>query len=467
MQTRRDQLQAYRFQNRRALAALITGEPNIVDPPMRRLTITTISGIMIAVLVTVGFTVFGLIRPKAGDSWKEAGSIIVDVDTGSNYVYLDGTLYSIVNYTSGVLALGASQRAKIVKVDSSDLAGVPRGPQIGVTGLPGTLPDAGDLVTAPIAACSRQQVVATNQVGVRVTVDLGSADGARQLPAAQAVLVNTGTGSQSYLLFDGHRLAVSAGRVATSLGYADEQPLRVGRAFLDTIPQGPALATPTLPGAGSPAGVKGVTALVGQLVRTSSGRYFVAMPDGVAPVNPVQRALLQTLPIGPGGSLIDPVSASESTVLSQPSSQWAQIVSSRLSGLPTTVPPVATEPGANGGVCALFRGGSDEPRLAVPASKLPSFRVTSITETAVSQRGGADKVTLPPGRAALLGPIGTSPTVYLVGDSGRKFAASSNEILAGFGYSSDDVTKLPAALLALIPSGPALSRTEALRPVGN
>jgi len=78
VQTRRDQLHAYRFQNKRALAALVTGEPNVVEPPMRRLTITTISGIMIAILITVGFTLFGFIRPTGGDKWKEAGAVIVE-----------------------------------------------------------------------------------------------------------------------------------------------------------------------------------------------------------------------------------------------------------------------------------------------------------------------------------------------------------------------------------------------------
>ncbi|MDT4984661.1 MAG: hypothetical protein QOF95_2151 [Pseudonocardiales bacterium] len=64
VQSRRDQLQAYRFVNRRALAALVSGEPDVIDPPMRRLTITTISGIMIAILIAVGFALLGVIKPS-------------------------------------------------------------------------------------------------------------------------------------------------------------------------------------------------------------------------------------------------------------------------------------------------------------------------------------------------------------------------------------------------------------------
>jgi len=52
MQSRRDQLQAYRFLTRRAQAALLTGEPDTLEAPMRRLTTLTISGLLVAALVT-------------------------------------------------------------------------------------------------------------------------------------------------------------------------------------------------------------------------------------------------------------------------------------------------------------------------------------------------------------------------------------------------------------------------------
>ena len=117
MQTRRDQLHAYRFQNRRALAALVSGEPNVVEPPMRRLTVTTVSGIMIAVLVTAGFALFGFIRPKTGDAWKAQGAIVTEQDTGARYIYTDGTLYPTLNYVSAVLAVTGGQQPHAEIVD--------------------------------------------------------------------------------------------------------------------------------------------------------------------------------------------------------------------------------------------------------------------------------------------------------------------------------------------------------------
>ena len=141
MQTRRDQLQAYRFQNRRALAALVTGEPNVVEPPMRRLTVVTVSGIMIAILVAVVFALLGMFSPDTGDSWKQAGAIIVERETGATYVIPgDGKLHPVINYASAALAVGANQTPHVVTVDRADIKNAPRGFAIGIRGLPDSLP---------------------------------------------------------------------------------------------------------------------------------------------------------------------------------------------------------------------------------------------------------------------------------------------------------------------------------------
>ncbi|SHG69650.1 type VII secretion protein EccB [Jatrophihabitans endophyticus] len=466
MQTRRDQLHAYRFQNRRALAALVSGEPNVVEPPMRRLTVTTISGIMIAILVTVGFTLYGFIRPEAGDSWKEAGAIVVEQDTGATYVYLGGVLHPVVNYTSGVLAVG-EQKPHTVEVGRDDIADAPRGAQIGVPGLPSSLPGAGALVSAPISACSRLRPAAGDDVSVRVTVRIGRGlgAGARPVGAGTGVLVDTGAGSQGYLLLDGRRLAVGGGRTETSLGLSDRQPLQVGHAFLDAVPPGPALRAPALPGQGRPAGLRGVDAVVGQLLKTSDTDYYVVMSDGVARVNGVQRALLQTLPLGPGGAPLDPVSTSPGTALGLPTSaDWSTIVTTQLAGLPADIPSVEPAASGHGGVCAVFRAGSEQPTFVVPPSSLPSYQPRSVVESDGSRQGRADAVELPPGRAAMVRST-DGATVYLVGDIGTKFAATTSDVLGRFGYDPKRATALPAALLSLVPSGPALDPGAARRAV--
>ena len=183
MQTRRDQLQAYRFLTRRALAALVTGEPNTVEPPMRRLTLTTVSGIMIAAVVAAGFAFVGLVHPSVGDKWRKQGAIIVERETGARYVLLKNVLHPVLNYSSAVLAVSGSggANADVVLVDRAELNGTTRGPAIGIAGIPDSLPSAANLVSSPWTACSRQQADAQGSITARVSLYAGS-DPARAPP---------------------------------------------------------------------------------------------------------------------------------------------------------------------------------------------------------------------------------------------------------------------------------------------
>ena len=63
MQTRRDQLQAYRFVTRRIVSALLSGEPETNERPMRRYGLAVFGGAMIATIVFAGAGVIGLHVP--------------------------------------------------------------------------------------------------------------------------------------------------------------------------------------------------------------------------------------------------------------------------------------------------------------------------------------------------------------------------------------------------------------------
>ena len=310
MQTRRDQLQAYRFLNRRALAALVTGEPDVVEPPMRRLTVTTISGIMIAVLIAVGFALFGVLKPTPGDKWKEAGAIIVERETGARYVLIDNVLHPALNYSSAVLAVGTNQTAHVVLVDRSDLKGAKRGATVGIDGIPDSLPSAKTLVKSPWTVCSRLQGAQGDQLAARASVLVGSDAAARQLPANQGVLVRGVSDGASYLLWHGQRLVIASSSVATSLGLQNADSVQVGTAFLDAVPPGTPLNAPNVPQVGtvSSMAIEGSHPVVGQLLHiTDNDQSFLVLADGVAALDNVQTALLRTLPIGRGGQPLAPL----------------------------------------------------------------------------------------------------------------------------------------------------------------
>lgn len=470
MQTRRDQLQAYRFQNRRALAALVTGRPNPAEPPMRRLTVTTISGIMIAILLGVGFALFGFFAPTSGTAWRDPGAIIVENDTGASYVLLQDVLHPVLNYPSAVLAMEQAASPHVVHVDRSELNGVRRGPTIGIDGLPESLPGPADLLGAPWSVCSQVHPVPGGRLTVRVTLLAGRDGSARTVPGASGVLVRTPSSSTRYLLVDGQRLALASSRVATALGLENAPTLTVGTAFLDAVPAGPALRTPDVAGAGDPVdySVAGHRVVVGELVHARDvDRYFLALPEGLVLLDPVQTDLLRT--VHPGAGEPTGLDTQESFVLAHLASDppsWQEITQ-QLSGLPNEIPTIAATASDNAGLCAVYDQGAATPQLAVPAGTAPAFSSEQPSESAASRAGKVDHVALAPGAGALVRATDGAPTVFLLADPGRLYAFSSRDLLGGFGYSGAQTVRVPEALIALLPQGPALDPDAARRPVSD
>lgn len=471
MQSRRDQLQAYRFVNRRALAALVSGEPDVIDPPMRRLTVTTISGIMIAILIAVVFALLGVIKPTQGDKWKAAGSIIVERETGARYVLRADVLYPVRNYASAVLAVVPST-PKVVYVDRKDIKNAKRGAAIGIDGLPDSLPSAKNLVTSPWTVCSRLQAGQNDHLDAHVSLLIGDDAGAVDLPADRAVLVRPVTDKTPFLLWQGQRLAISSSSVATSLGLQNATRVDVGTAFLDAVTRGPALRAPSIPGSGNGAiasttVVGGRHPLIGQLLHvTEDDTYFLTLADGVKAVDPLQTALLKTLRISPLNQPVAPLetSATVALTLTESAGDW-QTVQAQFAGLPDKKPVLADDAAQNGGICAIYRDGAGKPTFAVPPSALPvNSPGGTLEESTQSRQGQADSIVLDPGRAAVVISDNGSSTVFVIAEPGKKFAAASGDVLNAFGYGKVKPATLPGQLLPMIPTGPALDPAAALEP---
>lgn len=470
VQTRRDQLQAYRFQNRRALAALVTGEPNVLEAPMRRLTVTTMSGIMIAILVAIGFLLVGLIKPSGNTDWKATGAVIVEKQTGATYVLLGGVLHPVLNYTSAVLAVSGSQKAHTVLVDRGDLDGARRGPTIGIADIPATLPGASGLITSSWTVCSRLKAASGSQLAVDVSVTVGGTAGASPLPASTAVVVQTaGATPTDYLLYAGTRLQIASPVVAAALHLENAPSLTVGAAFLNAVPAGPPLAVPKVDGAGKPYSrpVGGHQVQVGQLLQVAgAGGTYLVLRDGVVAVTAVEAALLRTVPLA-GGALAPPVDVSETDALAQPKASAATAALAQFAGLPLTLPAptaAAAQSGGHGGLCAIYPHGATSPRFGVPATELPSFSSGTVLESAASKAGFADEVDVASGGAALVH-AKSGATDFVVAAPGRRYAVPSAAVLTGLGYAGAAPSAVPPGLLSLVRTGSPLDPTAARTPV--
>src|SRR5579875_2588931 len=195
MQNRKDLLQAHRLMTQRAALALLQAEPDPPDRPLRRLNIGVFSSVLVAVIVVAVFGIWGLISPGKATGLDAPGTLIIDNQTATSYVWCGKRLCPVVNYASARLALDTTTPNQI-SVNQSSLTGYARGPLIGIPGLPQDLPGSSLLVGAPWSVCvqsvtspgtlSRHQV--TTLVG-------GHRVGGQALSPAKALLVQAG-GSQ-------------------------------------------------------------------------------------------------------------------------------------------------------------------------------------------------------------------------------------------------------------------------------
>lgn len=478
MQTRRDQLQAYRFVTRRVMAALLHGEPDTPESPMRKLAVATFSGVMVAVLAIAGFGVWGLLRPGGAQSVEDPGSLIVEKETGSRYVFNDndGKLYPVLNYTSARLILDSSDIV-LHRVSHASLTKYRRGPTLGIPGAPDSLPDDKALIRKPWTVCSRVEQSPSGNPRPIVTLLAGSDPGGQPFGDNELVVVKVS--GQAWVIWHNQRLRAS--NTAINALPTQQQPL-VGAAWLDALPSGPDFKAPRVPDLGATAGyrINGTPPLVGQVFedRLVGGvsKWYVALKDGLAPILQTEAALLVADPntrkaYGGRSAEFLPIDTATAGTIAQSS------VTISNPDLPHNLPTAAALPdGETTPLCVTYPDPKAEPTAVrvTRGGNVPTAAQQQdgqIPVGAVTNTGAVDQVILPPGGGALVGLV-PSPnhameiqTYYLIGEQGLKFPIKSADLVAKLGYQTSSAVPLPSNLLRLIPDGPTLDTDAARKPV--
>jgi hypothetical protein len=153
MLTRKDLVQAHRLMTMRAGQALLLGEPDNADRPLRRIVIGVFSGLMVGVLLVAGWGIAGLITKDGSIRNMDETTVLIAKGTGAKYVMCQeqkDRLCTAVNYASARLAVRGSQ-IKVRTVATKSLSKFQRGPLIGIPGAPDALPSS--LVSAPWTVC--------------------------------------------------------------------------------------------------------------------------------------------------------------------------------------------------------------------------------------------------------------------------------------------------------------------------
>ena len=456
MQSRRDLFQAHRLMTQRAALALLRGEPDIPDQPLRRLNIAAFSGVLVAVIVAALFGIWGLLGHGGSQLHQQPGTLVIDRQTGTSYVFCQGSkLCPVLNYASARLAL-QSTSVDQQTVSQASLAKFARGPLIGIPGLPQPLPDPGLLFRQPWSVCM-QTVIGPSGPRAITTLAGGIGTGGKSLGGSALLTQSLG---QDWVIWDGQRMPIQSGMLQTL--FSSRQPIAVPPFWLDALPEGPAFAPPAIAGQGDTlVGPGGSTVFVGQVyevnaVGGSPPQYYVMLQSGLARISETQAALLDFEPSAPKPSMLSP---------SQVTGHLSAVTVPD-GGLPSSVPAVAGTSSA-APVCVVYatRGtGSTLARQVVFGGQVPSGGTPTGVATDV------DRIALPPGAGALVGAApGTGQAAgaisYFLVSGGRRYALASQSVAAMLGYDlSTQAVLLPAGVLDLIPSGPALDPAEAARP---
>jgi type VII secretion protein EccB len=445
MQSRRDLFQAHRLMTQRAALALLRGEPDVPDQPLRRANVGTFSGVLVAVIAVAAFGIWGLLDHGAPSLKYDASTptLIIDKQTGAPYVFCETDhrdICPMVNVSSARLALQSTSPLNVETVNQSSLSSVPHGPELGIPGLPQDLPGPSLLAEQPWSACTETRIGVPG-VGTQVMTAVagGIATGGQPL-GSDALLVSDSSG-QDWVIWDNTRMSVTAATLG--LVFPEQQPVSVPSKWLNSIQQGAAFQAPSIPGQGTlVTGPAGTRVKVGQLyTEDGTSQNFVMLQDGdVAPITPLQDSLLsvespQQLQLAP------------SALLSHEGPPLAA------DGLPATKPAVSA---AASPFCVTYSGRG--PVLAMQVETGGQMApVPASVSTTTSQ---VFYIALPSGSASLVQETGDNISYFLV-TGGVRYPLESAAVAVYLGYSPSQAVQLPPGVVEEIPVGPSFNLSQA------
>jgi type VII secretion protein EccB len=464
MAGKRDQLQAHRFLVQRVISALVTRETDPEQPPLRRPWLAAAGSLALAVLILAGWGIYGFVVPGGNRTWRTGDAVIVVKETGARYVYVDGRLHPVLNYASALLALGRHGQTRTVSRKS--LVGVPRGPRIGIPDAPDALPEPAGVLRSGWSLCSAP---GADETGARVddTVLLAGTDpaGGRPLDDA-ALLVEVPEIGDQYLIRHGYRHRIRrSDAVPVALALRARAPARVGPAVVDVLAAGAPIAPIPVPDAGKPSTAvpRRPDLRVGQLVVAETAgdavQHYLVTGAGLRPITPLQ---------------FDIQLADGKTARAYPGAEPAGVplgltaaAGARMEPQPAPSPGAAPArrpafAGAAETICVTYDAGATTAKVRVGATLPPADATVRTPGRTAEGLPLADRVFVPPGRAALA-EVGTG-TLVLVTDQGRGHPLASRDVLGMLGYGRLHPARLPDGLVTRVPLGSVLDPVAARSP---
>lgn len=460
MATRRDQLHSYQFLTQRVISAFVMRETDPQQSPLRRGVGAVFGGVMVAILVAAGFGIYGILTKVGSDGWKTEGAVVIEKETGASFVYAQGALHPTLNFASAKLAT-SSPSAQVFRVSSNSLSEVPRGNMIGIPGAPDSLPGLKKRIGLPWTICSLQTTNSSGNQTTRDRLAVGrGTTGGRALTDDEGLLVRESREDATYLVWRGHRHRIQDASTLVRAIFGEVSSERVGSAWINALPSGSEIQNISVPDRGKPS-----SALpdreIGEVLTTKTGsgeQHYLLYDDGVAPITPLQLAIL----VAQGDLKREEVSVSVTNEAgdSRFGGQPANEAGAPPAAAPTLVP-------ANEQVCAVTSDGRTPPAVVVDGTVEGLDTVAPTTSASARGEVLADGVLVPSGRIAtvrvLASPTAEAGSYFVVTDTGYRYAVPNAEVLQLLGYPAAEAIDVPAALLARLPIGPTLSPADAIK----
>ncbi len=453
MRSRRDQVQAHAYVVSRLTSALVHGDPDAPESPLRRTGLGTFGGLLLGTLAVAAFLVWGLISAGDKPAALTAGELVMAKETGARYVYAGHELRPVLNWSSALLLTGGN--TAMTAVPAAALAGIPQGQPVGITGAPDTLPAVGAVNKGSWLVCA----LSAGHPEVSVTIGIQSVV---STPPPNGALLVAVPGAE-YLVWHGQRLKLDATWIAAALGLGRARVADVSPAWLNAVPAGPDLRPITVAGRGAPGPViGGVRTTIGQVLVTrnvsSPGEFYLTEAGGLVPITAAQAAIV----LGdPSSAAAYPGAAGAPVPVSPAAMVHAPLVRRTLpdtAGAPSA-PPRADQSGPGLPCIDYASAGGAPPRFVFalpPPGAPPALNSPGVSSSPQT----ANLVNVAPGGGAFVrsqaAPGVGGESLFLVTEAGVKFAVPSASAASALGYRAGRAVAMPASLLGLLPTGPAL-----------
>ncbi|MEZ0070128.1 type VII secretion protein EccB [Streptacidiphilus sp. MAP12-20] len=505
MASRRNELSAYTFARKRTVAAFLqpSGGGSVEDAP--RALRAVVPSLVLGAVAVAAFGAYGMLRPSAPHGWQKANAVIVDKQTTTRYVMLDGVLHPVLNMSSARLLLSGNSGVQYIDDSVLNSPQIQHGPTIGIPYAPDNLPTATDAAAVKTwAACERSDATATDGVAQKLFV-LGGAQAAvvaghGRLRADQALYVQTPDGSSYLVDASGisHELVADAKDarrlVVAAFGASAGMPQQVTPAWLKTLVAGDAIAMPRadIDGFGKPytgPDVGGSGYHIGDLLKVadpSGGElHYVLLKDGPHKISDFTLGLVGAMHLSTAETDVNQYKLLNSNLVTpfESGKNW----------------PKGTVSQANLGVsgsamasCAVYSGAMD--------ANGPQLGLWLGSDFPVNKNSGTAGVYVTPGTGLLLqavnGGVGGGGKVYLLTDTGLRYpvqmnsdgngaspsaasdgsasapgsvpgAGQSDTAAARLGYGQTNPSPVPLGWADLVPAGPALTKDAAEQQQGS